>query len=144
MLSRINRSLGLFAVIVSASAQTPPKLTLQEAVAIAVKNHPQIQGAQYEANFAHEQITINRSAYYPTVNGDITASQGNDLSRIGAGEFSASRLFNRFGQGATLSQLVTDSGRTPNLVASARFQAQAAAHSVEATRYDVVLQVNRA
>jgi len=144
MLLRIDGSLGLVAVITVVTAQTPPKLTLQEAVAIAVKNHPQIQGAQYEANFAHEQITINRAAYYPALNGDITASQGNDLSRIGAGELSASRLFNRFGQGATLSQLVTDSGRTPNLVASARLQAQAATHTLEATRYDVVLQVNRA
>jgi outer membrane protein len=131
-------------VIGPALAQTPPKLTLQEAVAIAVKNHPQIQGAQNEANFAHEEITINRAAYYPTLNGDITGSQANDLSRIGAGELTASRLFNRFGAGAVVNQLVTDSGRTPNLVASARFQAQAAAQNLQATRYDVVLQVNRA
>src|ERR1700722_17643027 len=102
---------------VAALAQAPPKLTLQEAVAIAVQNHPQIQAAQNEANFAHQQIVINRSAYYPTINGEITGSQGNDLSRIGAGELSASRLFTRFGQGAALSQLVTDSGRTPNMVA---------------------------
>jgi outer membrane protein len=132
------------AMISSTLAQTAPKLTLEQAVAIAVKNHPQIQGAQNEANFAHEQIIINRAAYYPTLNGDITGSQGNDLSRIGAGELSASRLFNRFGAGAIVDQLITDSGRTPNLVASARFQAQAAAHTLEATRYDVVLQVNRA
>jgi outer membrane protein len=147
MLPRLNRHIFPFALIsaaISAKAQAPPKLTLTEAVAIAIKNHPQIQGAQNEANFAHEQITINRAAYYPTLNGDITGSQGNDLSRIGAGELSASRLFNRFGAGAVVNQLVTDSGRTPNLVASARFQAQAAAHTLEATRYDVVLQVNRA
>ncbi len=147
MLPRLNRHVFPFALIsvaISARAQAPPKLTLTEAVAIAIKNHPQIQGAQNEANFAHEQITINRAAYYPTLNGDITGSQGNDLSRIGAGELSASRLFNRFGAGAVVNQLVTDSGRTPNLVASARFQAQAAAHTLEATRYDVVLQVNRA
>jgi outer membrane protein len=128
----------------AALAQTPPKLTLQEAVAIAIQNHPQIQAAQNEANFAHQQIVINRSAYYPTLNGEITGSQGNDLARIGAGELSASRLFSRFGQGATFNQLVTDSGRTPNLVASARMQAQASTQTLEATRYDVVLQVNRA
>jgi len=148
MLLRINRHLFLSTLIVFTITgpvlAQPPKLTLQEAVAIAVKNHPQIQGAQYEANFAHEQITINRAAYYPTLNGDITGSQGNDLSRIGAGDLSASRLFNRFGTGAMVNQLVTDGGRTPSLVASARFQAQAAVQTLEATRYDVVLQVNRA
>src|ERR1700733_4947630 len=145
MLLRINKLPILLALAVGpAFAQAPPKLTLQDAVAIAVKNHPQIQGAQNEANFAHEQITINRAAYYPTLNGDITGSQGNDLSRIGAGELPASRLFSRFGAGAVVNQLVTDSGRTPNLVASSRFQAQAAAQNLQATRYDAVLQVNRA
>ena len=46
-------------------AQTPPMLTLQQAEAMAVKNHPQIQAAQNEVNFANQQIVINRSAYYP-------------------------------------------------------------------------------
>ncbi len=142
---RINKLPILFALAAGPTfAQSPPKLTLQDAVAIAVKNHPQIQGAQNEANFAHEQIVINRAAYYPTLNGEITGSQANDLSRIGAGELTASRLFNRFGRGAVVNQLVTDSGRTPNLVASARFQAQASTQTLQATRYDVVLQVNRA
>jgi len=145
MLPGINKLPILLTLAIGpAFAQTPPKLTLQEAVAIAIQNHPQIQAAQNEANFAHQQIIINRSAYYPAISGEVTASQGNDLARIGAGELTASRLFDRFGQGAILSQLVTDSGRTPNLVASARFQAQASAQSLLATRYDVVLQVNRA
>ena len=79
----------------TALAQAPPQLTLQQAVAIAIQNHPQIQAAQNEANFAHQQIVINRSAYYPTVNGEITGSQGNDLARIGAGELSASMIILR-------------------------------------------------
>ncbi len=126
-----------------AFAQTPPKLTLQQAVAIAIKNHPQIQAAQHEVNFAQQQIVISRAPYYPAISGDITGTQGNDLSRIGAGALSASRLFNRVGQGVELSQLVTDSGRTPNLVASSRLQARATEQTLQATRYDVVLQVDR-
>jgi outer membrane protein len=126
------------------SAQAPPMLTLQQAEAMAVKNHPQIQAAQNEVNYANQQIVINRSAYYPDVSGDVTGSQGNDLSRIGAGDLSASRLFDREGQGVIIHQLITDSGRTPNLVASARFQAQAAAQNSQATRYTVLLDVNRA
>jgi len=133
----------LFLIPALAFAQAPPKLTLQEAVAIAIKNHPQIQAAQNEVNFAQQQVAINRAPYYPLVSGEITGSQGNDLSRIGAGALSASRLFNRFGQGVEVSQLITDSGRTPNLVASARYQAQASAQNLQATQYDVVLAVNR-
>jgi outer membrane protein len=127
-----------------AAAQAPATLSLHDAEAIAIKNHPQIQAAQNETNFAQQQIVISRAPFYPVLSGEITGSQGNDLSRIGAGALSASRLFNRFGQGLEVDQLVTDSGRTPNLVASAKLQAQAADQNLTATRYDVVLQVNRA
>jgi outer membrane protein len=127
----------------AAQAPAPPQLTLQQADALALQNHPQVAAAQNEANFANQQIVVNRAAYYPTVNGDLTGSQGNHGARIGAGDLPASRLFNRFGQGFVVRQLVTDSGRTPNLVASSRANAQAAAQTSQATRYDVLLAVNR-
>jgi outer membrane protein len=53
-------------------------------------------------------------------------------------------LFNHFGSGVILSQLITDSGRTPNLVANAQLQAQASRQDYQATRYDVVLAVDQA
>jgi outer membrane protein len=53
-------------------------------------------------------------------------------------------MFDRIGQGVTLSQLITDSGRTPNLVASSRLQATAAAQTAQATKYDVLVRVNQA
>ncbi len=124
-------------------AQNPQKLTLEQAVAAAIQNHPQIQAAQNEVNYAQQQIVINRAPYYPALSGEVTGSQGNDLARIGAGEISASRLFNRFGSGVVLSQLITDSGRTSSLVSSARFQEQASQQNLSATRYNIVLAVNR-
>jgi outer membrane protein len=135
------------ALLILAAALTPAQpqpLTLQQAEAIAIKNHPQIQAAQNELNFAQQQVTINRAPYYPNISGEITGSQANANGRIGAGDLQASRVFNRFGQGAVLSQLVTDSGRTPSLVASARLQAQATGQNLTATRYTVILDVNRA
>src|SRR5215469_2177512 len=125
-------------------AQAPQRLTLPEAEQLAIKNHPQIQAAQDEVNFAAEQVVINRAPYYPLVSGAITGTQANDNARIGAGALQASRLFNRFGQGVVVDQLITDSGRTPNLIASARLEGQAAEQNLSATRYDVVLAVNRA
>jgi len=125
-------------------AQTPPRLTLQEAEALALKNHPQVQAAQNEVAFANQQIIINRAPYYPGITGEVTGSQGNSGARLGAGDLSASRLFSREGQGVLVTQLITDSGRTPNLVASARYNAQAANQTLNATRYDVLLGANRA
>ena len=124
-------------------SQTPVRLTLDEAKATALNNHPQVLAAQNEAAYSNEEITVTRAPYYPTVSADLTGTQGNPLARIGAGALSASRVFNRFGQGVVFSQLVTDSGRTKNLVASSRFQAQASAQTLEATRYDVLLEVTR-
>ena len=67
------------------------------------------------------------------------AAQGLAQSRLGAGALSASQLFNRFGQGLQVTQLVTDFGRTKNLVAQSQFQAQAADQNTQATVYDTVL-----
>jgi outer membrane protein len=138
--------LGLCAGLAMAQQPAPPApvLTLQQAEMMALQNHPQIQAAQSELAFTNQQIVETRSAYYPTVTGEITGSESNTAARIGAGFLTDSRLFDRFGDGLTFSQLVTDLGRTKNLVASSRLQAQATAQNVQATRYDVLLQVNRA
>lgn len=123
---------------------TGPVLTLQQAEAMAVQNHPQIAAAQNQLNYRNQQIVETRSAYYPTVNANATGSGANDNARIGAGFISDSRLFDRFGAGFQLTQLLTDFGRTLNLVKSSRLQAQASAQNALATRYDVLLAVNKA
>jgi len=119
-------------------------LTLKDAEALALKNHPQVQSAQYQALASNEVVREQLAAYYPTVFGSVTGSAADRDTRIGAGFLTDSRLFNRFGQGITVDQLITDSGRTPNLVASSRLQASAAQQNVQATRYDVLLTVNQA
>jgi outer membrane protein len=129
---------------IPAQTPAPVKLSLHEAEALALKNHPQVQAAQNAASAMSERVDETRSAYYPLLTGDITGSQGNPQGRIGAGSLTASRLFDRIGQGITLSQLISDSGRTPNLVATSRLQAKAAEQTTQATRYDVLLHVNQA
>ncbi|HEX4770796.1 MAG TPA: TolC family protein [Bryobacteraceae bacterium] len=148
----IRRATGFAAVLIACfsevawtQAQAPgPQLSLQDAQAIALKNHPQVLAAQ--ANFlrAGQIVTEARSAYYPSLNGNITGAQANVNSRLGAGVINDPRLFNHFGSGVSLSQLITDSGRTPNLVASERFRAQASQQEYQATRYDIILGVGQA
>jgi outer membrane protein len=126
------------------NAQNPPTLTLKQAEQIALKNHPAVLAAQYNALASNQMVREARSNYFPTVSADVTGSAADRNSRIGAGYLTDSRLFNRFGQGVTVQQLITDSGRTPNLVASSRFDAQAASEGSRATRYDVLLSVDQA
>ena len=126
-------------------AQAPgPPLSLQEAQALALKNHPQVLAAQATYLRANEVTTEMRSAYFPAINGVMTGALANIDARLGAGVLNDPRLFNHFGTGITLSQLITDSGRTPNLVANARFLAQASQANYQANRYDVLLAVDEA
>jgi outer membrane protein len=131
------------ACLVWAQPAAPVKLSLQEAEALALKNHPLVQAAQNSVSAMNQRILQARAPYYPVLAGDITGSQGNPQARIGAGALSASRLFDRVGQGITLTQLITDWGRTSNLVASSRLQAGAAQQTYEATRYGVLVRVNQ-
>jgi outer membrane protein len=121
-----------------------PQLTLQDAQTMALKNHPQVLASQANYLRAGEIVTETRSAYYPALNGNITGAQANLNSRLGAGVLNDPRLFNHFGSGLSVSQLITDSGRTPNLVANSRLQAQASRQDYQATRYDIVLGVDQA
>jgi outer membrane protein len=126
-------------------AQAPPlHLTLQDAEALALKNHPRVLAAQDVVSAANQRITEARAAYYPDLTGDVTGSQGNPQGRIGAGFLTDSRLFDRFGQGVTLNQLISDFGRTSNLVATSRFRESATEQDLQATRYDVLVAVNTA
>jgi outer membrane protein len=125
--------------------QAPVRLTLDEAKTMALANHPQVLAAQNEASYSAQEVTLARAPYFPTISADLTGTQSNDpTARIGAVTLPASRLFDRFGQGIVFSQVVTDSGRTKNLVASSRLQSEASTQTYQATRYDVLLEVNRA
>lgn len=122
----------------------PVKLTLEQAKGLALKNQPRIQAAQHVASAMDQKVAEARAAYYPTLTGQSTSSQANPQGRIGAGSLSTSRLFDRVGVGLTLNQLITDFGRTANLVASSRLQAGAAQQNYQAAQYDVVLAATRA
>jgi outer membrane protein len=127
-----------------AQGAAPVRLNLQAAAALALKNHPQVLAAQDVFSAVSQRITEARAAYYPDLNADITGSQANPRGRIGAGFLTTSSLFNRIGLGFSLNQLITDWGRTPNLVAEARLRADATQQDYQATRDDVLLGVNRA
>src|ERR1700686_3081961 len=78
---------------------SPQTLTLAQAEAIALKNHPRIAAAQNVEAAAGQRVVEARAPYYPSLSGEITASQGNYDARLGAGSLPVSLLFNREGEG---------------------------------------------
>jgi len=125
-------------------AQGPMRLTLDEAEAVAIKNHPQVSAALLNAAAANQVTNEVRSNFYPTIFGSVTGAGALNNSRIAAGALSNSIIYDRLATGFTVGQTITDFGRTSNLVASARLHAQAQQQSATATRGDVLRQVNHA
>ncbi len=128
----------------SVFAQPTQKLTLDQAEQLAIRNHPQIQAALSLASAAKAQVAQQRSAYYPDVYGSATAVDAENNSRITAGALNNPIIYERYGNGLMVNQLITDFGRTHNLVKSANYGARAAQEDVETTREDVLLGVDRA
>jgi outer membrane protein len=113
---------------------------------MALRNHPLVLEATFDTAAAEQVARAAKSAYYPTAAGNLTGAAGGPggNSRIGAGFLQTSRILNREADGLQVNQLITDFGRTENLVASSRLGAQAVSQSAKQTAQDVLLSVNRA
>jgi len=122
--------------------QSTQKLTLQEAEQIAIQNHPRVQAALNLASAAKSQVTEARSVYYPTVYGSLTGAYAENNSRIAAGFLNNPSIFDRYANGVAVNQLVTDFGRTHQLVKSSNLHAQAQQENVVTSRAEVLLQVD--
>lgn len=125
------------------STNAPAALSLADAEKIALRNHPQVAVADYRALAAQEVVKERRAGYYPSANlyGDAVGANSED-ARILAGGLNNPSVFDRLAGGISVSQLITDFGRTANLTSSSKFQAQAEDQNANATREQVLLQVN--
>ena len=121
-----------------------PRLTLADAERMAIKHNPNISVARLTA-LAQAQVTREvRSAELPTVQGDLTAVGAHENSRITAGLLNNPSVYDRAAGGLTVSQLITDFGRTHNLVLSAQSNAKAQLENERATELDITLTVDQA
>ncbi len=127
-----------------AQAQPPQTLTLAQADAIALRHRPRLLASVYAAQAAGQVTRQVRSAYYPSVEGNATGVEAENGSRITAGGLNNPSVYDRYANGVTVDQLVTDFGRTKNLTKSASLGAQAQQQDTSATRASVLLQVNEA
>ena len=126
-----------------AQAQTGTPLTLPQAEAIALKNNPQISVGKLRALEAWQYVRETRSALLPTASLNLTGVTTENNTRITAGFLNNPAVFQRAAGGATFSQLITDFGRTANLVAGSELQAKAEDQNAAATRADIVLTVDQ-
>ncbi|HEY3898841.1 MAG TPA: TolC family protein [Chthoniobacter sp.] len=123
----------------------PRALTLGEAHEIALKKHPKITTARLLALATWQTVVQAKSAYYPNV---LLNVAGVDTARENTREISqsvqVSSVVDRGGAGVFITQLLTDFGRTSNLVASSNAHAKSQDQNVDATREQVLLEVDKA
>ena len=123
---------------------SPTLLSLKDAEALAIKNNPQISVARLNA-LASQQVTREaRSNLWPDAHIDLTAVDANPGSRITAGALNNPTVYQRAAAGTMVTQLITDFGRTTNLIASANLAAKAENQNALATKEQVLLAVDQA
>jgi outer membrane protein len=130
---------------VPAGQPAGPTLTIEQAEQMALRNNPNISVARLLA-LAQGQVTREvRSAELPMAGANLTAVDAHTGSRItGGGTLNSPRILNKAAAGLTVSQLITDFGKTHNLVRSAQSNAQAELENQRATELDIKLAVDQA
>jgi outer membrane protein len=124
--------------------QTAATLTLVEAEAIALKNNPQITIGRLRALAAQQYVREARAALLPNAYLSLTAVDANPGSRLTAGFLNNPTLYPRAAGGVSVTQLVTDFGRTANLLSSSEYGAKSEDQNAAATRADILLVVDQA
>lgn len=122
------------------------KFTLKEAEAYALQNHPQIAAANLTADAVRQEIREARAEFFPQVYLESdSVYEPNVRTRLGATDgLTTPSLFKHQADGFTISQLITDFGRTYELTESAHFRANAAQARTNVARAVVVLSVDQA
>jgi len=122
----------------------PVSLSLKQAEALALKNNPQISVARLMA-LASQQVTREvRSSLWPTADANLTGVDSQSNSRITAGGLNNPIIYQRAAAGVVVSQLITDFGRTMNLVSSANLAAKAEDQNAAAAKEQILLEVDQA
>ncbi len=121
-----------------------PTLTLAEAEQRALQHQPRLMAQLFRQQAANRVVAENRSGYFPQLVGNLTAVQANGDTAVAAGAVTTSSISTRAAGGLSLLQLVTDFGRTHELVHSARFAAEASGQRTEDVRQQILRDVEEA
>ncbi len=139
---------GLFFSIIAFAAEPPEgnnipqKLSLEEASKIALKNHPLLLSAEFGTQAAAANVDDVRSAYLPQITGEGVRTYNDRGTVIAAsGGLTSSSMIERGSVGLSVSQLITDFGKTTNLIASSKLELESQKEHTNFVRDTVLLNV---
>jgi outer membrane protein len=124
--------------------QNGPTLSLADAEARTLKNQPRLAAEALRAQALGKRVQESRSSYFPQLTGNLTAVKSNGDSAVAAGAVTTSSISTRVAGGVSLTQLVTDFGRTRDLVRSSQLTAKAALQRAEDVKQQILRDVDQA
>lgn len=136
-------AVGLFSLPGSAG-ETNGALTLEQVREIALRENPRVTAAELKALAARQTIIQSRSALLPALGANFVAvGTAEDETRLTAvGGLNNPIVFNRVAAGVSLSQLLTDFGRSANLLAGSKSRARAEEAGAALVRSQLLLAVS--
>lgn len=131
----------------SEAASSPvQKLTLKQAVELALANQPAVRGARELVAAAQARVGISKSHYFPQVsfNGIGKLGLSGATNGLGLLGLPASPFYRNLSDAASLDQNIYDFGRTRHSVARAQAGVEAAQHDLDAVEIHVAERASEA
>ena len=147
MIRHVRTTVGAAFLVLASTplhAQETLSLTLAQAEDLAMKNNPQLAAATLVATASSQVPTEYRSAYFPTLFASAAGVDAENGTRLAGWGLTNPVVYDHVAAGITLNQMVTDFGRTGDLVAMARLRAGAQSEAAKQTRADILLATGQA
>ncbi len=128
------------------SAQSPAPLTVEEAVALALRQNPAVAAARKSVDEAEARLKQTKADYYPQLgfNGIAKAGLSGATNALGLIGLPNSPFYRNFADSLNAYQRVCDFGRTSSAVSQQQRRKGILEADLDATEADVILQVRRA
>ena len=138
-------SFSLILTCLSQASEKPRALSLVQAHQIALQRHPKISVSELKSLAAKQVVKQAGAAFLPNISGNAGAVDSAAANtRIVSNPLTMSSVFERASLSLNVSQLITDFGRSAHLEQSAKLKAGAEEQNIEATRSQILLQVDGA
>lgn len=123
-----------------------PRLSLDEAVATALKHHPRLMQARQRMFEAQAQTDQATSVLLPQLKGMLNSTSGSARSNTSftSGAIIENPNSNQVTAGALLDQLIYDFGRTSHRIKARALAAESREHDLQADRGLTILKVEEA
>jgi len=131
--------LPLFSQGREAASSPPERLTLKQAVELALSNHPAVREAGEQVAVAQARVGVSKSSYFPQVsfNGIGKLGLSGATNGLGLVGLPASPFYRNLSNAANVNHNIYDFGRTSHAVAWARAEVEAAQHNLDTVQIHV-------